>query len=319
MESLGDLLKRIPSQDMWQRVEQKKAELIANPLIVKLRAKYPEMTDQVIQQNMNRLYQYVTEYNNCSNCPGLDQCPNDMQGHYSKISCDTVNGLTQVYDSKVSCKKFLGQQRQDQIRDRIRSFYVDDRALKEGYSADEILVKDLERASAANQVLTYILRTKEEGLQTNGLYLVGKFGTGKTFLMCYLLYELAKEGFTGAIVYMPEFVEDLKSMMLDGAKLKETMEALKETDILIFDDVGAENMNPWARDHVLGSILNYRMNRKPTFYTSNYELDALEKHFSFTSKDGEEAYKGQRLMDRIRPFVDVIVVNGENKRGRQKN
>ncbi|MNU01938.1 Primosomal protein DnaI [compost metagenome] len=70
---------------------------------------------------------------------------------------------------------------------------------------------------------------------------------------------------------------------------------------------------------MLGSILNYRMNRKPTFYTSNYELDALEKHFSFTSKDGEEAYKGQRLMDRIRPFVDVIVVNGENKRGRKKN
>jgi primosomal protein DnaI len=57
------------------------------------------------------------------------------------------------------------------------------------------------------------------------------------------------------------------------------------------------------------------MNRKPTFFTSNYDLDGLEKHFSFTSKDGEEEYKGQRIMDRIRPFVDVIVVNGYNKRG----
>ncbi|MNI03967.1 primosomal protein DnaI [compost metagenome] len=57
------------------------------------------------------------------------------------------------------------------------------------------------------------------------------------------------------------------------------------------------------------------MNRKPTFYTSNYPLDGLEKHLSITSKDGEEIYKGQRLMDRIAPFVDVIPLHGENQRG----
>ncbi|MGO4276922.1 AAA family ATPase, partial [Paenibacillus sp. TAF58] len=42
----------------------------------------------------------------------------------------------------------------------------------------------------------------------------------------------------------------------------------------------------------------------------------LEKHFSFTNKDGDEEYKGQRIMDRIRPFVDVVVVTGTNKRGK---
>ena len=55
---------------------------------------------------------------------------------------------------------------------------------------------------------------------------------------------------------------------------------------------------------MLGTILNYRMNRKPTFFTSNYDLDALEQHFSFTNRDGEELHKGQRIMDRIRPFVE---------------
>lgn len=104
-------------------------------------------------------------------------------------------------------------------------------------------------------------------------------------------------------------------MIKEPERLNETIELLKTTDLLVFDDIGAENLNPWARDHVMGSILNYRMNRKPTFYTSNYELDALEKHFSFTNKDGDEQYKGKRLMDRIRPFVDTIVVKGTNKRG----
>ena len=176
--------------------------------------------------------------------------------------------------------------------------------------------KDRMRAPAVNRVLRYISETKANGLSTQGLYLEGSFGTGKTFLMCYLLHELAVAGHTGVIIYMPDFVEDLKSMISEGQKLKEMTDVLKSCDLLIFDDIGAENLNPWVRDHVMGSILNYRMNRKPTFYTSNYNLEGLEKHLSFTNRDGEESNKGQRLMDRIRPFVDVIQVRGENQRGK---
>lgn len=316
MESLAQLLKQMPSSSILTRLAEREAQVLNDPLVRKLRMKYPELDDRTLRINLNKLYQYVKEYRNCTNCPGLEHCPNDFQGHYTKLSCEQVNGAAQLYDHKVSCKKFISNQVQRQIRNRVRSFYVDDLALNRGYSAEEILDTDSERAEAVAGVLRYIKRTKENGLQTDGLYLVGKFGTGKTFLMCYLLHELAKSGLSGAIVYMPDFVEDLKAMLHEPHKLKETIDLMKQTDLLIFDDMGAENLNPWVRDHVMGSILNYRMNRKPTFYTSNYELDALEQHFSFTNKDGEEEHKGQRLMDRIRPFVEVIVVNGANKRGR---
>ena len=40
------------------------------------------------------------------------------------------------------------------------------------------------------------------------------------------------------------------------------------------------------------------------------------QHLSFTSKDGEEMHKGQRLMNRIAPFVDVVHLFGENQRGK---
>ncbi|MNW58040.1 Primosomal protein DnaI [compost metagenome] len=214
------------------------------------------------------------------------------------------------------CAKQLQHERESAVKSRIHSFYVDENVLSEGYDEAEIVAKDDFRAPAVAQLFRYINATKESGLMTRGLYLEGHFGTGKTFLMCYMLHELAKAGYSGVIVYMPEFVEDLKSMMQDGQKLKETIEMMKETDLLIFDDIGAENLNPWARDHVLGAILNYRMNRKPTFYTSNYSLNRLENHLSFTSKVGEESHKGQRLMDRIAPFVDVVVIGGTNKRGK---
>jgi primosomal protein DnaI len=319
VDSLSDLLKKTPLKaSLREQAVSKSKQILADALIIKWRKEYPFVLEQDFKLNMNRFYQYVLEFNNCKNCPGLDLCPNDYKGHYSSLTADNFEGTTEINDQKVSCKLYIAKQTQEAIRSRIHSFYVDDRALSEGYSMKEILGKDEERAEAVAQVGQYILKTKKEGLPKNGLYIVGNFGTGKTFLMCYMLHELAKTGLTGAIIYMPDFSEDLKAMFAEPQKLKETIDLLKETDLLIFDDIGAENMNPWLRDHVMGTILNYRMNRKPTFFTSNYELNALEKHFSFTSKDGEEEFKGQRIMDRIRPFVEVVHVKGFNKRGSKK-
>ncbi|MBN3525513.1 primosomal protein DnaI [Paenibacillus apiarius] len=314
MESIGDILKQLPVSSRRAQAEQKMTELLNDPLIVQFRTKYPELDDRSLRINLNKLYQYVTEYRRCMQCPGLENCPNDFRGHYTKLSAETVNGHALVYDRKVPCKKLISFERQQSIQNRVRSFYVDETALKQGYSASEILENDIERSDAVLTIIEYIEHTKKQGLHPQGLYLVGPFGTGKTFLMSYVLYELARADCTGVIVYMPEFVEELKSMFQEPQRLRDTIEMMKETDLLVFDDIGAENITPWVRDHVLGSILNYRMNRKPTFYTSNYDLDALLKHFSYT-REGEDIHKAERLMNRIRPFVNVVQVDGRNKRG----
>ncbi|MBA9084450.1 primosomal protein DnaI [Fontibacillus solani] len=316
MESLGQILSGMASPQFRRRSEELAARLMSEPLVQQLRTSHPELGDDQLTIGMAKLYQYVKDNRSCSQCPGLDNCPNNFQGHFTKVTVEEIAGVPQLIERQVPCAKQLQHDRESAIKSRIHSFYVDERVLTEGYDEAEILTKDGVRAPAVGQVFRYINETKNKGLMTRGLYLEGNFGTGKTFLMCYMLHELAKVGYSGVIVYMPEFVEDLKSMMQDNQKLKETVEMMKGTDLLIFDDIGAENLNPWTRDHVLGSILNYRMNRKPTFYTSNYSLNMLEKHLGFTSKDGEESHKGQRLMDRIAPFVDVVAVGGINKRGK---
>ncbi|WP_138495225.1 primosomal protein DnaI [Paenibacillus pinistramenti] len=314
MESLGELLSQMQSPKLKARSERLVQELFDDPIIQELMAEHPELTRSQLTLHLGKLYQYTKDCRNCAACPGLERCPNDFQGHYTKLTVETVTATPELYERKVPCPKQLAFQRETEIRKRIRSFYIDERALNEGYNAVEIVSKDKNRAPAVGQVMQYIQYTKENGLPNRGLYLKGHFGTGKTFLMSYMLYELATSGYTGVIVYMPEFVEEVKYVMQDNQRLKEMVETMKQADLLVFDDIGAENLNPWVRDHVLGSILNYRMNRRPTFYTSNYDLPALEQHLSFTSKDGEEAYKGQRLMDRIAPFVELVTVNGSNQR-----
>lgn len=316
MESLGELITQLSSPQLRRRSEELNARLLNDPLVRELRARHPELREEQLIRDMAKLYHYVNDNRHCTNCPGLEHCPNDFQGHYTKVSVEDHGLGPQLIDRQIPCLKQQRYEHDSNVKKRIHSFYIDERALQQGYDEVEILSKDGARVPAVSQVFRYINETKESGLSTRGLYLEGHFGTGKTFLMCYLLHELAKEGYSGVIVYMPEFVEDLKSMLQDSQKLKDTTEMMKQADLLIFDDIGAENLNPWVRDHVMGSILNYRMNRKPTFYTSNYSLNMLEKHLSFTSKDGEELHKGQRLMDRIAPFVEVVSVNGTNKRGR---
>lgn len=314
MESLSDLLKHMPIAARAADIDEKRRKLLAHPEVQRLKADHPELTDDALKLHLPRLYQFVTEYESCSRCPGLERCPNDYAGHYTRLSVTNAGGSTQLNDYKVSCSKWIAKQNEEQLRKKIRSFYVDEQLLHRNYQLSEIAALDPERQSAVLRIASYIKKTKEEGLPRKGLYLVGDFGTGKTFLTGYMLSELAKLGYTGVIVYMPDFVEDLKSMFGDPQRMKETIEMMKHTDVLVFDDIGAENMTSWLRDHVLGSILNYRMNRKPTFYTSNHDLKRLEQHFSFTSKDGEEFERGHRIMERIRPFVDVVAVGGTNKR-----
>ena len=302
----------------WRRQTMK---VLNDAVVAEWIAAHPQLSRETLEKHITRLYQYAKETKACARCPGLERCPNDLPGHFTKL---VVTGGAErgepaspvsIADYKTPCGLQRARDAQDAVRSRIRSFYVDEKALNREYSPEEIISRDKRRAGAVEAVIRYILRTRDEGLQPIGLYLQGDFGTGKTFLASYMLYELAKSGLTGVIVYMPDFVEDLKSMFGDSQRLKETIELLKETDVLVFDDIGAEHLNAWTRDHVLGTILNYRMNRKPTCYTSNHDLDGLQRHLSFTAREGEDVYRGQRLMDRIRPFVEVIEVAGRNQRG----
>ena len=72
------------------------------------------------------------------------------------------------------------------------------------------------------------------------------------------------------------------------------------SDILLIDDIGAENNSAWARDEVLGTILQYRMdNDLSTFFTSNFTIEELESVLSETSK-GTDEIKARRIIERIK-------------------
>ena len=86
------------------------------------------------------------------------------------------------------------------------------------------------------------------------------------------------------------------------------------SDVLLIDDIGAENNSAWARDEVLGTILQYRMdNDLTTFFTSNFTIEELENVLSETSK-GTDEIKARRIIERIKYLTIEEKLISKNKR-----
>lgn len=116
------------------------------------------------------------------------------------------------------------------------------------------------------------------------------------------------------MIYSPDFFREIKDAIQDHS-LKDKLQALKDVPVLIFDDIGAENLSAWARDEVLGAILQHRMTeRLPTLYTSNYDFEQLEQHLAESSRGDIDRLKAKRIMERIRYYTDAYFVGGKNRR-----
>ena len=140
----------------------------------------------------------------------------------------------------------------------------------------------------------------------------GNFGCGKTYLIAAMFNELAKKGYKSAIIFWPEFLRNLKTSFT--ADFKEKFEHIKKVPLLLIDDIGAENTTAWGRDEIFCPLIQYRMQENlPTFFTSNFDLKALEEHFSFT-KDSVEKVKARRIIERINQLSETKEMISKNLR-----
>ena len=147
-----------------------------------------------------------------------------------------------------------------------------------------------------------------------GLYVFGDFGVGKSFLLAALAHDLSeKYSVATTMIHYPSFVVNVKNAIQSG-QVKAEIDTVKKADILILDDIGAEQHSPWVRDDVLQVILQHRMQENlPTFFTSNFSLADLEKRLS-QGKAGDESWQAKRVMERIRFLAKEVHLEGENRR-----
>ncbi len=104
-------------------------------------------------------------------------------------------------------------------------------------------------------------------------------------MLAAIANELAEKEYSSMIVYVPEFVRELKNSLQDQT-LEEKLNMVKTTPVLMLDDIGAESMTSWVRDEVIGTVLQHRMSQQlPTFFSSNFSPDELKHHFTYSQRE----------------------------------
>ena len=263
--------------------------------------------DSYLMKYTSSLEETSKELDNCKKCKHLLDCKNSYQGHvyYPEILNDNL-----VFDY-VPCKYQKKYDEENKYKNNIYLFEIP-KEIKEA-SMKDIDSKNKARFEIIKWLVEFIEKYKPNtGMK--GLYLNGSFGSGKTYLISAALNELAKQDHKIAIIYYPEFLRSLKESFSEPEIYNEKFKLIKNIELLLIDDIGAETMTEWSRDEVLGTILQYRMQEGlTTFFTSNLTIKDLEEHFSISTK-GVEKVKAKRIIERIQQLTTEMTLVSENRR-----
>lgn len=273
---------------------------LQNPYFKELVTKLNLPKEEVLKYTTS-LEESALEYENCKNCKNILSCKNKVPGYCFLPSLK--EGLIFAYTPCKYQKKVLEDKK---ITDNIYLFNAPSE-IKNAKMKD-ILLDDPKRVPIIKWLNNFIEKPGKKGL-----YLHGSFGCGKTYLIAAMFNELAKQNIKSAVIFWPDFLQELK-MSFNTSDFKNSMEQVKKVRLLLIDDVGAENVTPWVRDDILCPILQYRMQEGlPTFFTSNMTKKELESHLSIT-RDSVDSLKSKRILERINQLTDDIELISANLR-----
>ena len=260
-----------------------------------------KIDEEVGMKYTSRLMDSSKEHTNCSNCPSLAACSNSVRG-FCLTPKQNKNTINFSYDMCKYLKK-------EEYRENVQVFDVA-KDIKNA-SIKNIYTNDKNRIEIIKAIKNFINEYKK-GTNPKGIYLHGSFGSGKTYLISALFNELAKSRTTSVIIHTPELLRSLKDSF--STDYSEKFYLLKHTPLLLLDDIGAEYLTAWGRDEVIEPILQYRMDEGlPTFFTSNFTILELEKHFTTVSNSIDKV-KARRIIERIKQLSVEVELISKNLR-----
>ena len=262
-----------------------------------------ELTPEAIRKGMSALLEFRMERDARKNnkevkAPGLEPC---LEVH---------NGFILVNYKRT--EEAIREERERKRKRLIHSINMP-KNIAEARFSDTALTP--ERQDVIGELLNFINSYKPNSTEyQKGLYLAGPFGVGKTYMMGALANELSENGVETTLVNVPTYSAEIKQAIATNT-VEAKLVSIKNTPILVLDDIGAEMNSAWFRDEVLMVILQHRMLQElPTFFTSNFTIDQLEAHFAHSNKGDQELLKAKRLIERIRFLAKEYFVDGQNHR-----
>lgn len=298
MKKISEAIKPLSHHASFESLKEK---ILSDPEVQEFVLKNQLSTSEV-SKSLPKFNQFISERDKF-----LAQDINYLTKGYQPI-LKMNEGYADVF--YLETKALVEARKQQEIRNRVSLIGLPN-DLKLIKSSD-IDLEDSNRIQLFEEINAYIKDFERK--KSKGLYVFGNFGVGKSYLMGYLANRLSDRYHKQTLIlHFPTFALDIKDA-IQSKTVKEEVDKIKKSEILIFDDIGAEQSNAWIRDDILQVILQYRMQEQLlTFFTSNFDLEGLEKHFSNT-KSGDEVWQAKRVMERITYLAKSLHLEGSNRR-----
>lgn len=310
MEPIRETLKRVVNAPAFsERYNDMRKEVLEHPGVQKFLEENSEEIDKgVVDKGLGKLYEYINQSHDCNKCPALGGCINTLKGFEPNLVLERGN----IGIAYTPCRLKNEHDNKRRASSMIHSMYMP-KAVMQATLGD--FETDDSRMEAFRAVSKFLRETTgPDNMPEKGLYFYGKFGVGKSYLLSAAANELAEMGIKSVLVFVPEFMREMKQAIGDQT-LQEKVDYVKKADVLMLDDIGAEAMSSWTRDEVLGTILHYRMaERLPTFMTSNFSYSELQHHLTYSQRGEKEDLKAARVMERIRALTTPVKLDGRNRR-----
>jgi primosomal protein DnaI len=292
MKSIKDYIKYPEKELDYDSIIEK---LMQDQIIEKFILDHDMKHEDVIK-SLNVFLTYREVKNICSNCKGLEFCKLNNKGLTPELEF-SPNHVSLVY-SRCRYNKL------QESNANIQAFYVPKKIFNA--SLDDLDLIGDTRKSINNYILKFLKEYSEKNFM-KGIYISGKYGTGKTYILAIIANELAKLGHKVYFAYYPDLARELKSSIGDGT-LEDKIADLKTAEILMLDDVGGEYFSEFIRDEVLGPILQHRLlDNRPTFFSSNLNFSELAKAMK-KSDNSLETVAAYRIVERIKRMAIEFVL-----------
>ena len=298
MESVGDVLKRQPSRFHYQDLVQK---IMKDPDVAAF-VQQESLNQDELNRSISKFNQYITERDK------FLRGDTDYIAKGYKPILVMNHGYADV--SYEETPELIAAEKEAAIKKRLN--LINFPSSLKNVSFLDVYRDDVQRITVLKRMIEFV---NDYPNNLKGLYLYGDFGVGKSFMVAALAHDLSeKRGVSSTLLHYPSFVIDAKNAIGDG-NVKTLVDELKLSEVLILDDIGAEQSTAWVRDEILQVILQYRMQENlPTFFTSNFNFEDLEQHFAKVKKGDNETWEARRVMERIRYLAEETRLEGVNRR-----
>ncbi len=233
------------------------------------------LSDQMIKDNITKIYDFAVDMQNCKNCPGLNKCNKEPKHLVSSVTFN--KGI--VDRTIVPCKKYLEF---TNFKKRFVTFDASEEWMNNTIYADVSNVRSKKKLTILKEYTDVI-----KGNSSKWMFIKGGIATGKSFYAATLCVDAARAGTFEKICFIdvPSRFKELSDFAFTkNPQFDEDMEKYKTANMLVFDDFGNEFKSDFVRDNILYPILSYRVKNKLfTIITSNYSMDECASMYQTTN------------------------------------